>query len=129
MPDILQTRPGTPWSGNRWLAVAVLLWLVSLPTGFMNLVSAFYFDPDDYGTDYYAAQVPKVVVVVLISILVPAASAAASVLSIRATRGRPWQFVPATIVLLLALAGAGFCLHVGIESIQRTVEFSQHAPK
>jgi hypothetical protein len=129
MPDTLQTRPGTPWGRNRWLAVAVLLWLVSLPTGFMNLVSGFYFDPDDYGTDYYAAQVPQVVVVVLISILVPAASATASVLSIRATRGRPWQFVPATIVLLLALAGACFCLHVGIESIQRTVEFSQHAPK
>lgn len=129
MPDILQAGRGTPWTRDRWLAVAVLLWLVSIPAGFMNLVSGFYFDPDDHGSDYYAAQVPQVVVVVLISILVPAASAAASVLSIRATPGRPWQFAPAMIVLLLALAGACFCLNVGIESIQRTVEFSEHAPK
>jgi hypothetical protein len=129
MRDTLQTGRGTPWSGARWLGVAALLWLLSLLSGFMNLVSGFYFDPDDHASDYYAAQVPKVVAVVLVSVLIPAASAAASVLSIRATSGRPWKFAPATIVLLLALAGAFFCLHVGIESIQRTIEFSEHSPK
>jgi hypothetical protein len=41
----------TPWwgkvSGDTWLRVAVLFWLLSLFTGFLAWAAGFNFDPND----------------------------------------------------------------------------------
>lgn len=116
-------------TGDTWLGVAFALWLLSLPSGFVALSSGFYFDPDDYSSDYYAAQIPRVVAVMVVSVLIPAASALAAGLSMLAAPRHASPRPGSVIVLLLALAGVWFCCWIGIEAIQTTVGFAEHSPK
>ena len=119
---------GISWSGDTWLGVAFALWILSLMSGFIALISGFNFDPDDYSSEYYAARIPQVVTVMVVSVLIPAASAVASVLSILATPRRPGRTAYGTIVLLLAMSGVDVCWVIGIEAIQQTIQFAEHSP-
>jgi hypothetical protein len=66
--------------------------------------------------------------VTVVAVLIPALSAAASVLSIRATPSRPWQIAPAMTVLILSLLGVCLCLTNGINAVQQAAHFAEHSP-
>lgn len=114
--------------GDAWFRVALCLWVLSFFTGFFVLASGFNFDPDDYSSAHYAAQVPRLLGVTIVSVLVPLAAAAAAVISLRATPLGRGQGTPSAVVLFLALTGAGICLKLGIDAILQAAEFAEHSP-
>lgn len=114
--------------GDTWFRVALCLWVVSFFTGFFVFASGFNNDPDDYSSAFYAAQVPRLVGVTMVSVLVPLAAAAAAVLSLRATPRGNGQGTAAAVVLFLAVTGAGICLKFGIDAILQAAEFAEHSP-
>jgi len=121
-------RGDTPARGDAWYRVALCLWVLSFFTGFFVLASGFNSDPDDYSSAHYAAQVPRLLGVTIVSVLVPLAAAAAAVLALRATPPRRDQVSPSAVVLFLALTGAGICLKFGIDAILQAAEFAEHSP-
>ncbi|POH66698.1 hypothetical protein C3B61_09130 [Cryobacterium zongtaii] len=116
------------WSGDTWLGWALVLFCLSLASTFIAGVAGFNFDPDDYPSSYYAARVPGLVGVMVVSLVIPALAAAASVLSARAGPHEARRTATATVILVLALSSVWLCLVLGIDSVQQAIEFSEHAP-
>ncbi|MDJ0325494.1 hypothetical protein QMG61_17170 [Cryobacterium sp. PH31-AA6] len=101
---------------------------LSLVSTYFALFSGFIFDPDDHPSSYYAAQIPMRLGVMVVSVLIPAFSAAASVLSILATPRKTPRIATSVIALLLALSAVWSCWVLGIEAIQQAIAFADHVP-
>jgi len=110
---------GKLWGGRVWLGVAFALLGLSMLSTFVALASGFFFDPDDYPGSYYAAQIPKLLGVLVVSVLIPLLSATASVVSILAAPRNPLRIVTSVIALLLALSIVWICWVLGMSSIRQ----------
>ena len=119
---------GKPWSGDTWLGVAFALLGLSLVSTFFAFVAGFNFDPDDYPSSYYAARIPQLQGVLVVSVLIPAHAAVACVFSILATPRTKWRVATSVIALMLAASVVWFCWVIGIEAIQQATAFADHAP-
>jgi len=109
---------------NRWLGAAVAFLCLSLVSTCFALAAGFDFDPDDYPGSYYAERIPYRRWVMFFSMLVPTLSAAAAAVSILVRPRSASRIVASAIVLVLVLPIVWFCWVIGIESIQRAVDFS-----
>ncbi|TFD01637.1 hypothetical protein E3T25_10450 [Cryobacterium sandaracinum] len=119
---------GKQWSGGTWLALAFALLGLSLVSTYFAFISGFIFDPDDHPSSYYAARIPMHLGVMVVSVLVPALSAAASVFSILATPRKTLRIATSVIALLLALPAVWLCWVLGIAAIQQAIAFADHVP-
>lgn len=119
---------GKLWSGATWLGIAFAILALSLVSTFFALVSGFTFDPDDYPSSYYAAQIPRRLGVMVVSVLVPAFSAWASVMSVFATPRKTLRIAISVIALLLALSAIWLCWVLGVAAIQQAIAFADHVP-
>ncbi|TFC87770.1 hypothetical protein [Cryobacterium sp. TMT4-31] len=116
------------WSGGAWLSLAVALLGVSLGSTFIAFISGFNFDPNDYPESHYAAKIPVVVAVMIVSVLIPILSAAASLLSVLARPIHTARTATAVVTLFLALILVWACWVMGIQAIQECVSFAEHVP-
>lgn len=119
---------GKLWSGGTWLGAAFAILGLSLVSTFIALIAGFNFDPNDYPGSYYAAQIPKLQGVMVVSVLIPVLSAAASMFSILATPRKTQRIATSVIALLLALSVVWFCWVIGIAAIQQAAAFADHFP-
>ncbi|MBG6059781.1 hypothetical protein RCH16_003171 [Cryobacterium sp. MP_M5] len=119
---------GKQWSGGTWLAMAFALLGLSLVSTYFAFISGFIFDPDDHPSSYYAAQIPSRLGVMVASVLIPAFSAWASVMSVLATPRKTLRIAISVIALLLALSAIWLCWVLGIEAIQQAIAFADHVP-
>ena len=94
----------------------------------MAFAFGFDFDPGDYPGSYYEAEIPKRQWMMVVSLLVPALSAAASVLSLLARPRKASRISASVGVLLLALPALWFCWVMGIDSIQSAIYFAELFP-
>lgn len=116
------------WSGGVWLGAAGALLCVSLGSTFIAFISGFNFDPNDKPESYYAAKIPLVVGVMVVSVLIPALSATASLMSILARPPERPRIATSVITLLLALVIIWACWVMGIQAIRQCVSFAAHVP-
>ncbi|WP_139005829.1 hypothetical protein [Arthrobacter crystallopoietes] len=119
---------GRLWSGGSWLALASVFLGLSLVSTFFVFAFGFDFDPDDHPGSYYEAEIPKRQWMLVISLLVPALSATASVLSILGQPRNVFRISVSVIVLLLALPVLWFCWVIGIDSIRSAIYFAKIFP-
>ena len=78
-----------------------------------------------YPGSYYRAQIPGLRVLLIVSILVPATSAAASVLSILAKPGNASSITASAIALFLALAVGWCCWKMGIDAVEEASRLAE----
>lgn len=114
--------------GGAWLGVAFALLGLSLVSTFFAFIAGFNLDPNDHPSSYYAAEIPKLQGAMVVTVLIPVVSAAASVMSILATPRKTLRIATSVITLLLALSVVGICWVIGIGSIQRAIAFAGHVP-
>lgn len=117
---------GKLWSGGTWLGVAFALLGLSLVSSLFAFVSGFDLDPGDYPGSYYAARIPQLQGALVVSVLIPLLSAAASVMSILATPRQVLRIATSVIALLLALPVVWFCWVIGIDAIEQAATFADH---
>jgi nitrate/nitrite transporter NarK len=115
-------------NGNTWLGCAFTLLCLSLGSTVFAFLSGFTFDPDDHSSAYYAAKIPGMIGVMVVSILVPLAAAVASVLTAIARPREAWRTTIAVLILCVALASVWLCLWLGLASVQQTIGFAEHSP-
>ncbi len=124
MTDVPAPRP----RGPIWLSVAVLLLGLSLYSTVWVFFAGFFFDPDDYPGSHYAAEIPKLLIALTVSVSVPLLSAAASIVSILSKPQREGRVVASCVVLLLAAAVVWVCWWLGTESIETALRFARTFP-
>jgi hypothetical protein len=115
-------------NGNAWLGCAFVLFSLSLAATLVAFSSGSTFDLGAYSTDYYAARIPYVIVVTVVSILLPLSAAAASGIAALVRPREAWRTMMALLILCAALASVWFCAWLGIGSVQQTIRFAENSP-
>lgn len=111
------------WSAGTWAALSVIA-LIAASLGVIGVVgSGFVFDPDDHGTDFYAALAASQLEVLIAEVVVCAFAGLSCVLAIVRGSAEQTSTVPATIGavgFVLAVVLLFFALQLGIPSLQQT---------
>jgi hypothetical protein len=103
---------------------SVLLVLSWVPT-VLVFFAGINWDPDDYPGSYYRARIPGLRVLLIVSILIPAMSAAASLMSIRTKPRNASRIAASAIALCLALAVAWCCWLMGTDAVEEASRLAE----